>query len=143
MKVINKKELRELILDGITTEELKEYDYSLITDMSSIFFNSKSLRTIPYLDTSNVTNMKWMFCGCRSLISIPYLDTSNVTDMRSMFENCSSLNIVPELDTAQAIDVHSIFWNCHNLEHCFYDSRINYNKTNSVKLKQNYPEYFI
>ena len=63
MKIINKDELRLLVLDGISTEELKQYDYSHISDMSNMFWNCTSLESIPLLDTSNVTNMNGMFNG--------------------------------------------------------------------------------
>ena len=119
MKTINKKELKELILNGITTEELKEYDYSSIADMSCMFEDCYSLTSIPELNTSNVISMSWMFAHCFSLTSIPELNTSNVKYLEHMLVGCN------------------------NLEHCFYDSRINYNKVNSIKLKQNHPEYFI
>ena len=67
MKKINKEELRDLILDGIGTEELKNYNYSNITNMSYMFEGCSSLKSIPNLDTSNVTDMVFMFNGCTSL----------------------------------------------------------------------------
>ena len=143
MKVSNKEELRDLILKGITTEELKAFDYSHITDMSWMFGDCHSLKTIPELNTSNVYYMNSMFGNCKLLEIIPELDTSNVTDMGLMFSNCSSLTSIPDLDTSNVTDMSYMFYGCISLEHCFYDSRINYNKINSPKLKQNHPEYFI
>ena len=87
--------------------------------------------------------MSYMFSGDTSLVSIPKLDTSNVRDMRWMFYDCKLLNSIPDLDTSNVRDMKWMFYDCSNLEHCFYDSRINYNEINSIKLKQNYPEYFI
>ena len=143
MKKINKEQLKQLIIDGITTQELKEFDYSHITNMIFMFEGCKSLTSIPHLNTSNVISMSYMFEGCKSLVSIPELDTSNVLDMSGMFYDCHSLNSIPHLDTSNVTDIAHIFYGCLNLEHCFYDHRINYNKINSPKLKQNYPEYFI
>ena len=89
---INIKQLRDLVLNGISSEELNSrYDYSHITDMGHMFYGSSSLETIPKLDTSNVINMNSMFYNCSSLESIPELDTRNVIDMRSMFNGCSNL----------------------------------------------------
>ena len=143
MKVINRQELKDLILSGITTEELKAYDYSNITDMSFMFTNCKSLTTIPELNTSNVYYMNSMFGNCKLLGIIPELNTSNIKDMSFMFTNCKSLTTIPYLDISRVIEMKHIFYGCISLEHCFYDSRINYNKINSPKLKQNRPEYFI
>jgi len=57
---IDKQQLKQLILDGKSTEE---YDYSEVTDMSYMFRDCKSLTTIPLIDTSNVTDMRYMFSG--------------------------------------------------------------------------------
>ena len=143
MKTLNKKELKNLILNGITTEELKGYNYSHITDMSDMFYSCKSLTSIPELDTSNVIIMSEMFTHCTSLTSIPELNTSNVINMNRMFSGCTSLISVPYLDTAKVKYTYCMFYGCTNIEHCFYDSRINYNESNSTKLKQKHPEYFI
>jgi len=89
---INIAELRDLILNGISTSELNsKYNYSSITDMSRMFFNCSLLETVPLLNTFNVTNTNGMFVGCSSLKSVQLFDTSNVTDMRYMFEGCNSL----------------------------------------------------
>ena len=58
MTILTKKEqLRDLILNGISQEELdNNYDYSKITDMSNMFFNCTSLKEIPLLNTSKVIN---------------------------------------------------------------------------------------
>jgi len=67
MKKINKEELRDLILDGISTEELNsKYDYSDILDMSEMFKNCVSLKSVPLFDTKNVTDMSAMFENCES-----------------------------------------------------------------------------
>ena len=113
----NKYELRDLILDGITTEELNsKYDYSSITNMSYMFNACKSLKTIPLIDTSNVTNMKYMFSFCHSLETIPLIDTSNVTNMIGMFENCKSLETIPLIDTSNVTSMNGMFYRCESLE---------------------------
>jgi len=99
---IKKSELRDLILNGITTAELNsKYDYSGITDMSymfSMFCDSSSLESVPLFDTSNVTNMNYMFCDCSSLKYVPAFNTSNVTTMKHMFANCTSLKDIDPYD---------------------------------------------
>ena len=143
MKKIDRQELIDLILGGITEEELKAYDYSNVLDMSHMFYWCDSLISIPYLDTSNVTNMSCMFYSCKSLISIPELNTSKVVNMNFMLAECFSLTSIPELYISNTTDIYHMLENCYNIEDCFYNNRINYNETNSFKLKQNYPEYFI
>ena len=143
MKVVNKEQLKELILNGITTEELKDYDYSSVTGMNNMFENCTLVYTIPCLDTSNVTDMSSMFENCSSLVSIPYMNTSNVTDMSYMFAGCYSLVSIPELNISNVIDIYGVLFDCSNLEHCFYDSRIDYDEINPLKLKENHPEFFI
>ena len=71
MKKISKEELKQLILDGISSEELKSrYVYSDVTDMSRMFCGCSSLKSVTELDTSNVTDMSFMFFDCSKLESI-------------------------------------------------------------------------
>jgi len=87
----SKTQLRDLIVDNITTDELNsKYDYSQVTDMSYMLAGCTSLTTIPELDTSNATNMNYMLSGCTSLTTIPELDTSNATT-KHMLAGCTSL----------------------------------------------------
>ena len=122
MIYIIKEELKDLILDGISTEELNsKYDYSRITNMSGMFYDCKSLETIPLLDTSQVKYMNSMFSGCKSLREIPFLDTSNVTNMNAMFSGCESLETIdPDLFP-------------------LYD----FSEVKSNKLRKKYPEIYI
>jgi hypothetical protein len=116
-KVINKKELKDLILDGITSEELNSlYDYSGITDFSYTFANCKSLESIPKLDTSNGVNFSYMFSKCKSLKSIPKLNTSSGTHFSYMFSNCTSLESIPKLDTSNGVNFSYMFANCKSLK---------------------------
>jgi surface protein len=83
--------------------------------MNSMFYNCKSLTSLPLLDTSNVTNMDYMFYTCSNLESIPLLDTSNVTSMTRMFNQCSSLTTIPLLDFSNVTKLDSIFYYCSSL----------------------------
>ena len=80
-----------------------------------MFYDCRSLRSIPLLDTSNVTNMQEMLFLCMSLLSIPPLDTSNVTTMYGMFDDCSSLTSIPLLDTSNCTNMGSMFSGCSSL----------------------------
>lgn len=88
---------------------------SNVTNMSNMFYNCKSLITIPQLDTSKVTSMNRMFARCSSLTSIPELDTSKVTNMNEMFNSCSSLTSIPQLNTSNATSLFSMFGGCSKL----------------------------
>ena len=121
MKKINAKEFKSLILGGITSEELEQYDYSQITNMSFMFAECKELKSVPLFNTVNVTNMCSMFYGCESLESVPLFNTKNVTEMIFMFDNCYNLKYIEP----------SIF-------HLYA-----FSGTNNNYLKNKYPEYFI
>lgn len=90
-------------------------DTENVTNMSTMFYNCKSLTTIPQLDTSKVTYMDSMLYQCSNLTTIPLLNTSNVINMSVMFYNCSSLTTVPQLNTSKVTDMGSMFYNCNKL----------------------------
>ena len=116
-KLTKKEELRDLIVNGISQEDLENnYDYSKITDMSFMFDDCENLKEIPLIDTSKVTNMQGMFKNCYSLKEIPLLDTSNVTNMGGMFFNCRSLKTIPQLNTSNVTNMYSMFNGCSNFK---------------------------
>jgi len=119
---IDEVTLRQLILKGISTEELDStYDYSGITDTSHMFSDCESLVTVPLFDTSNVTDTSYMFNNCSSLETVPLFDTSNVVDMRWILDGCLALKDV----------------NPYNFQD--YD----FSKLNNPYLKETYPELYI
>ena len=87
-------------------------DMSKVTNMNHMFYDCKSLTTIPLIDTSNVTNMNQMFYDCKSLTTIPLIDTSKVTSMQSMFLNCKSLTTIPLIDTSKVTTMESLVYGC-------------------------------
>ena len=146
IEITNKHKLRDLILDGITTEELdSKYDYSSITNMSYMFFGCKLLNTIPLLNTSNVTNMRYMFYGCHSLKTIHLIDTSNVTNMIGMFENCRSLETIPLLDTSNVTNMKYMFYGCDNLINIdpYNFHLFDFSIIENELFRKKYPELFI
>ena len=55
---------------------------------------------LSFFDFKNVNDMSYMFYNCRSLESLPDLskwDTKNVRDMNYMFYFCSVLKSLPDL----------------------------------------------
>jgi hypothetical protein len=59
--MITKEQLRDKILNN---EDIRGIDYSHITDMSTMFYNCKSLKKIPELDikcNKYVIYVLWMF----------------------------------------------------------------------------------
>ena len=71
---------------------IKNLDVSLIDDLSELFYDCESIRTLDLSGwkTSNIKNMNRIFCGCSKLESIDVSgwDTSNIIYIDSMFENC-------------------------------------------------------
>jgi len=122
MITINSRELRDLILDGITTEELGSmYDYSSIRDMSYMFSYCKSLESVPLFNTVNVTYMSYMFKNNTSLVTVPTFDTTNVVNMNGMFDNCVSLKYI----------------NAYNFK------GYNFSTLDNDYLKEHYPELYV
>lgn len=70
-------------------EELPQIDTSNVTNMNSMFSNSKAtILDLSNFDTSKVTNMGGMFANSSATtLDLSSFDTSNVTDMSYMFED--------------------------------------------------------
>ena len=82
---------------------------SNVTNMSDLFYDCWSLKTVPELNTTKVINMRGMFGYCSNLKSIPNLNTSNVTNMYRMFYSCTSLTSIPNFDTSNVTDMYGMF----------------------------------
>ena len=105
---------------NVETIEMKNSDFSNVTDMSDMFYNCGATTIdISNCNASNVTDMSYMFSECQSL-TILYLsnfDTSNVTNMRRMLYNCvnlTSLNL-SNLYTSKVTNMSSMFRECKSL----------------------------
>jgi surface protein len=89
-KIINKNDV--LVIKLKRTGEM--------TNLSDMFNNCESLKSLPDIcnfNTSNVINMSGMFRGCTSLCEMSDIskwDTSNVKDMSEMFHSCISLTVL-------------------------------------------------
>ena len=76
------------------TDEMPDWDVSLVTDMSSLFFAKGSFNAdISRWDTSSVTTMQGMFRDARAFNQdIGTWDTSSVTTMQGMFRDAHAFN---------------------------------------------------
>lgn len=99
--------------EGIT--EIKNIDFSGITNMYQMFSGLANLETVPTMDTSSVTNMPNMFQSCMALTTIPLLNTSNVDNMSSMFAYCYALTTVPVFNTSKVTNFTNMFQSCSRL----------------------------
>ena len=95
---------------------IPQIDTSSVTSMESMFQSCLSITTVPSLNSSNVTTMKQMFSSCNNLVTAPTLDTSNVTDMNSMFMSCGSLTTIPTYNTIKTTNMSYMFMSCTSLE---------------------------
>ena len=96
----------------------------IITNMSRMFYQCKSLLSLPDIskwNTINVIDMSDMFYKCESLSSLPAIskwDTNNVIDMSGLFYDCISLLYLPDIskwNTSNVNDMSGIFYNCKSL----------------------------
>ncbi|EHC6302448.1 BspA family leucine-rich repeat surface protein [Listeria monocytogenes] len=97
----------------ITSLDLRNFDTSNVTDMTSMFDGSDSTSIdVSSFDTSSVTNMTFMFySSAAASIDVSNFDTSSVTSMYAMFRSC---------DVATSIDVSNFNTsNVTNMEYMF------------------------
>jgi len=104
--------------------EIKLCGINKIEDMSYMFYNCKSLKSLPdfdKIDTSKITNIEYLFFGCESLESLPDLskwNTSRVTNMSSLFCDCKSLLSLPDIskwNISKVKNLSEMFKNCFSL----------------------------
>lgn len=92
---------------GTSVDDLiQPNDTENVTNMSSMFYNSRRLTSIPQLNTSNVKKMDGTFSYCSSLETIPQLDVSNVTSAINMFFQCSYLKSILMTGMKVSFDIH-------------------------------------
>ena len=98
-----KEELKSIIIKKIKNKEndYNDIDISYITDLSSLFKEQDIVEIdISKWDVSNVTNMKSMFYNCKYLRTTGDLgkwNVSNVEDMSFMFSGCRCLTNIGDL----------------------------------------------
>ena len=108
-------------LPNLTTFEHLDYlNTSEVTDMSYMFQNCQSLKSIDVstFNTEKVTRMQYMFNGCTSLETLQGLssfNTANVMYMIAMFQNCSSLT---ELKGVNSFNMDKVLSNDYMFKNC-------------------------
>lgn len=112
----------KLFYDGARLDALSEILALCegVTSCEDMFRGAKNLTSTDCLkdfDTSAVTDMAYMFCGCTGLASIDLsgFNTSKVTDMRYMFNAVPAPAIdVSNFDTSRTNRMDGMFDNCRN-----------------------------
>ena len=105
-------------------EGLENLETGLAEDMSEMFADCKSLRTldVSHFDTSRVETMISMFNDCEELkeLDLSHFDTSQVRDMKYMFADCSNLERLDlsnfEVKQIWTWDMEGMFSECDSLE---------------------------
>ena len=105
--------------------EIKLVGIQNITDISYMFDNCSSLKSIKNIDswdTSTIKLMVGVFSKCTSLKSLPNisnLNTKNVTDMKRLFFGCSSLEYLSDIsrwNTENVNNMSFMFYECSSLK---------------------------
>lgn len=86
-----------------------------VVNMTSMFLNCSSIKTIPYMDTSYARETAYMFSGCSRIKNIPLFKTTSVWNMEHMFADCTSLEQVPLYDTQNVESMRNMFSGCYSL----------------------------
>ena len=96
-----------------------------ITNMGCMFYECKSLESLPDIykwNTNKIKNMNYLFFRCYSLKSLPDIskwNTSNVINMKYMFSECKYLESLPDIskwNTNQVTDMSFMFDECSSLQ---------------------------
>ena len=87
-------------------------------------------------DLNETKNVHWLFADSKSLKTIKWLETwdlSNVENMSQMFQNCSNLTWLDlsNWNTSNVTDVSLMFYGCYNLESLEMD---NWNTSNVINM---------
>ena len=151
-----------------TYGEINEWDISLITDISGLFYGLNLFNDDIFAwDVSNVINMANMFSGATSFnIDLSNWNVSNVTDMEAMFYGASSFNQdISAWDVSSVTEMETMFENTESLSaenrciihenfsandswpydwvsYCVLSSNEGYAMPKTFGLDQNYPNPF-
>jgi surface protein len=112
--IVDKTSLKQMITDK-KWSELPKVVTSLVTDMSSLFYNedenSNVNADISSWDVSNVTNMEMMFRDATKFNQdISKWDVSKVTNMKEMFRNAEGfMGRIGTWDVSNVTDMESMF----------------------------------
>lgn len=85
-------------------------------DTQSMYYSISTLCTVPdFPTTTKITNITTMFFNCTSLRSVPKMDLSTCTLATSCFSGCSSLTTCPNLYMPLCTAVAQLFLGCTSL----------------------------
>ena len=87
-------------------------DTELITDMRSMFHNSKFNGDISNWDVRNVTDMRYMFMNAKFNGDISNWDVKNVTNMRCMFDSSEFNGDISNWNVERVTDMKYMFYGC-------------------------------
>lgn len=99
-----------------TFKEFPEnFDWSEIeqvTDASNLFYNCRSLTTVPKLKFNDLRNTSYMFSYTNITdVDVSEWSTSNLKTMNNMFDN-SKISTIPPIDFSNASDLSNVFTYC-------------------------------
>ena len=111
-----KDELKKIIKSRISKYgyecDLNDIDTRLITDMNSLFYQSKFNGDISDWDVSKVENMGFMFYSAKFNGDISDWDVSNVTNMQRMFQDSKFNHDISNWKINRACNITDIFHRC-------------------------------
>ena len=95
---------------------------SNVVNMSHMFYNCSSLRSLPFnsnFQTTSVIDMSYMFTNCSSLenLNLQFFNTGNLKNMSHMFDQCSKLKtLAHSFDTSSVENMEYMFSKCIGLD---------------------------
>jgi hypothetical protein len=109
------KYLTQIDSDSLDTSNSKYFD--------RLFYNCRSLLSIPSINTSSISNspgtrystMVSAFEYCTCITHIPYFDLSQVGDISNFCYACTNLITIPDLNYSKVSRASSAFTSCRNL----------------------------
>lgn len=111
--------IAEKVTKVVFDKSFERYQPNTLHDWFAGCKNLTDIENLQFLRTENVTDMSFMFFNCASLksLNLEGFNTSNVTNMESMFYDCQS---IMELDlssfnTAKVHNMDRMFFGCNNL----------------------------
>jgi len=124
LRTINKiKDMNRIIISNKL--KLSKWNLNSVTNISYLFYNCKSLKSLPDISNwniNNVKNMSYLFYNCSSLSYLPDISKWNINNVKNMsylFYNCRSIQFLPDIskwNTNNVINMSYLFYNCRSLK---------------------------